>query len=92
MPREDTQFKPGQSGNRKGRPKGSRNKLTKAYLRALKADFLPNQKEVFENLRKDHLPIYGRMIGALVPKDVDVNHSGGVSVRVVKYSDDENSD
>jgi Family of unknown function (DUF5681) len=30
--RELTQFKPGQSGNPKGRPKGSRNKLSEEFL------------------------------------------------------------
>ena len=34
-----TQFKPGQSGNPKGRPKGARNRLGTQFLEALEADF-----------------------------------------------------
>ena len=34
-----TQFKPGQSGNPKGRPKGARNRLGTRFLEALEADF-----------------------------------------------------
>ena len=33
--RELTQFKPGQSGNPKGRPRGSRNKLSEDFFRDL---------------------------------------------------------
>ena len=32
-------FKPGQSGNPKGRPKGARNRLGTKFLEALEADF-----------------------------------------------------
>ena len=34
-------FKPGQSGNPKGRPKGARNRLGTQFLEALEADFKP---------------------------------------------------
>ena len=37
--RKATQFKPGQSGNPMGRPKGARNRLGTRFLEALEADF-----------------------------------------------------
>ena len=38
-PPKEFQFKPGQSGNPKGRPKGARNRLGTQFLEALEADF-----------------------------------------------------
>ena len=84
-PNKDTQFKKGEGG----RKKGSRNKLTKAWLKTLLADFDEDKKEIVKKLREEHLPIYARLIGALVPKDLDVKHSGDVTVNLVNYSDDD---
>ena len=87
MPSKDTQFKKGKSGNPNGRKKGSRNKITEAWLKALGADFIPNKAQVFKDLRESDLSTYARLIAALVPKDWDVKNSGDVTVQIVKYAD-----
>ena len=46
MPSSDTQFKKGHPG----RPKGTRNKITKAFLKALAADFKEHGKSVIERV------------------------------------------
>jgi hypothetical protein len=50
MPREDTYFKPGQSGNYKGRPKGSRNKLSEAALADLCTDWEKGGAQAIERV------------------------------------------
>ena len=85
MPCEDTQFKKGHSG----RPKGARNKVTKLYLDAVAESFAKNGPEVLEIIKEKRPDVYMKLVAALVPKDLDVNHSGDLNVYVVAYQDDD---
>ncbi len=82
-------FKPGQSGNPKGREKGSKNKITKAFLKALTEDFAEHGVEVIKRLREKDPGLYLRIVAQLVPKNLDINHTGTINVQVVDYADDE---
>ncbi len=66
MARKDTQFKKGNPG----RPKGSKNAITKAYLDAITADFYKHGKSVIERVRERQPDVYLRLVAQLVPKDV----------------------
>ena len=85
MPSSDTQFKKGHPG----RPKGSKNKITKAYLKALTEDFLEHGKDVLERVRKERPDVYIKLIAMLVPRNLDVQHSGTINVQVVDYAEDD---
>src|SRR5262245_66156674 len=50
---KQSRWKPGQSGNPAGRPKGARSKLSEAFLKALSEDFATNGTEVIEKVRND---------------------------------------
>jgi hypothetical protein len=78
-------FKPGQSGNPKGRPKGSRNRLSKAVIDAWCADVEKYGAEVIERLRVEDPATYARVSASLVPKELDVEVDGEVnsSIEVV---------
>ena len=74
------QWKPGQSGNPAGRKKGSRNKLSDAFVDALFANFTEavaeggktKGEEVIEHLRTEDPAAYVKALVALAPKHVHV--------------------
>ena len=83
----DTQFKAGNKS--KGRPKGARNKFSHAWVKAFNADFAEHGPQVIEKVRETKPEAYLKVASQLVPKDLDVKHSGDVTVNVVDYKDDD---
>ncbi len=83
MPSEETQFKPGQSGNPKGRPKGSRNKLSEAFLQALSDDFEVHGVDAIVAVRIDKPEAYLSTIGKLMPKLMELSGPDGEPVATV---------
>ena len=70
--KQDTRFKPGQSGNPAGRPKGSRNRVSEKLLETLASDFDAHGKEVIEKVRSDRPADYLKIIASLVPKQMEI--------------------
>jgi Family of unknown function (DUF5681) len=66
--KQDTRFKPGQSGNPAGRPKGSRNKFTECLVELIAADCEAHARELIEKVRQKYPVQYVRLIVSLLPK------------------------
>lgn len=70
-------FKPGQSGNPKGRPKGARNRLGTAFLEALECDFNKFGPQTITQVRERKPEVYMRVVADLLPREANINVEAG---------------
>jgi len=66
-------WRPGQSGNPKGRPKGARNRLGPAFLEALETDFNQFGPQAIAQVREKKPEVYMRVVADLLPKEASIN-------------------
>jgi hypothetical protein len=70
----DSRFKPGQSGNPAGRPKGSRNKLSEAFISDFCALWAELGADALRRVATDDPASFVRVAASLLPKQFE--HSG----------------
>ena len=73
MGKETTQFKPGQSGNPKGRPAGSRNKLSETFITDLQSLWDEQGFAILQRVADDHPEKLLAAMVQLLPKDFQVS-------------------
>jgi hypothetical protein len=61
--------------NPSGRPKGTRNKLGEAFVKAMHADFEAHGAKVIETVRVEKPDQYLKVIASILPKELNVNTS-----------------
>jgi hypothetical protein len=76
-------FKPGQSGNPAGRPKGSRARFGEAFCDAVLDDFEQHGSQAIEQARLKDPVGYLHVCARLVPKDVIVKSDADAFLRIL---------
>ena len=79
-------YKPGQSGNPKGRPKGSRNKLSEEFFRNLCDAWQAFGEPALMSAALTHPLEFVRMVAQLMPKDVEAT---ATNIRAERMSSSE---
>ena len=69
---EPFKWKPGVSANPKGRPKGSKNKLSEDFISALCKDFEEHGETVIATVRADKPADYLKIIASIIPKELTI--------------------
>jgi hypothetical protein len=82
-------FRPGQSGNPRGRPKGSRNKLTETLISTIADDFAEHGAAAIARVRAEDPTMYLRIVSTLVPRDLILEHEQRPDVDYAELTDDE---
>src|SRR6516225_7003994 len=71
-------FAPGHSGNPGGSPEATRRAFNKRFLLDLAEDWQQHGREVFKRVRRESPASYLKVCAMLVPREMKVEHSGGV--------------
>ena len=68
----------GQSGNAAGRPKGSRARLSEAFVNDVQEDWKLHGIATLQRVRQDDPSTYLRVVASILPKEIEVEIGEGL--------------
>jgi Family of unknown function (DUF5681) len=77
-------FKPGQSGNPAGRPRGARSKLAEDFLQDAYAQWQQHGSTALESMAKTEPAKFCQMVANLLPKEQLIPDEGRVQIGEIK--------
>ena len=81
-------FAPGYSGNPGGSPEATRRAFNKRFLLDLAEDWQQHGREVFKRVRRESPASYLKVCAMLVPREMKLEHSGGVKAMTDEQIED----
>ena len=69
-------WKPGESGNPAGRPKGSRNKLSEEFVAEVYADWCEHGAAAIQTVSETRPEVYVKVVASLLPRQVQAEVTG----------------
>jgi Family of unknown function (DUF5681) len=69
-------WKPGESGNPAGRPKGSRNKLSEEFVAEIYADWCEHGAAALQTVKENRPEVYVKVVASLLPREVHAEITG----------------
>ena len=81
-------FAPGYSGNPGGSPEATRRAFNKRFLLDLAEDWQQHGREVFKRVRRESPASYLKVCALLVPREMKLEHSGGVKAMTDEQIED----
>jgi Family of unknown function (DUF5681) len=75
MPREDTQFRPGESGNPAGRPVGAKNRTDTLFWEHVHAKWQKHGETILDRMIENNPGEFAKMVAQHLPRQLEVRNT-----------------